>query len=391
MQLLDAPPAAAPVSQIRWFALPFPLLSAWALVGFLIAMPSFFWLLTIPEADRSVGAALPVATTLLAAALATPALIMDVSVTLMPWGFTLLIVGAFWLAGRSIARILDGAQWAITGAVVLSGGVLTGIVGAIAGRWATVADVSFNALQVGAFAFAMSTIGLTAGALARGELARYLRGIPLPHAIDVARGVGVAVFALFAAGALLLLISFLRNLTTAQQVFDDLGLPTGEAFLITGLQIGYLPVLLVWAIAYLSGAGVLLGADAVVSPFVAMAAPLDVPPLPLLATVPTSSPPTAWIFPILVVLIGAIAAYVALRSSTAQTTRVQRLIVVVVMAVLACGVIMFLAVLSTGSLGVERLASVGPTPTVVGWVTGGLLLIGAIPVALLRPARRTVA
>jgi hypothetical protein len=391
MQLLDAPPAAAPTSQIRWFALPFPLLSAWLLTGFLIAIPSFFWLLTIPEAERSVGAAIPVAATLLAAALATPALITDVSVTLMPWGFTLLIIGAFWLAGRSIARILDGAQWAVTGAVVLGGGVLTGIVGAIAGRWATIADVSFHPLQVGAFAFAMSTIGLTAGALARGELARYLRGIPIPHSINVARGVGVAVFALLAMGSLLLLISFLRNLTTAQQVFDNLRLATGEAFVLTGLQIGYLPVLLVWAIAYLTGAGVLLGPDAVVSPFVATAAPIDVPPLPILAVVPTSSPPTAWIFPVLVVLVGAIAAHVALRHTAADTARLHRLVIVTVMAVLTCGVIMFLAVLSTGSLGVERLASLGPTPTVLGWVTGGLLLIGALPMALIRPVRRPVA
>lgn len=389
MQLLDSPPAAAPTAQIRWFALPFPLLSAWLLTGFLIAIPAFFWLLTIPEEERSVGAALPVAAALFAAALATPAHISAVSVTVMPWGFTLLIIGAFWLAGRSIARILDGSPWSVTGAVVLVGGILTGIIGAIAGRWATVGDVSFHAAQVGAFAFAMSTIGLTAGALARGELARYLRGIPLPHSINVARGVGVAVFALFAVGSILLLISFLRNLTTAQQIFDNLGLAPGEAFLVTGLQIGYLPVLLVWAISYLTGAGVLLGPDGLVSPFVAMTAPIDVPPLPILAAIPTSSPPTAWVFPIVVVVVGALAAFVALRGNAA--TRPQRVAIVTIMAVLSAGLVMFLAVLSAGSLGVERLAALGPTPTVVGWVVGGLLLIGAIPMALIRPERRPVA
>lgn len=391
MQLLDAPPAATPVPEIRWLALPFALLAAWLLTGFLIAIPSFFWLFTIAEEERSVGAAVPLAAALLAAGLATPASINDVTVTLMPWGFTLVIVTAFWLAGRSMARILAGARWTITGAVVLAGGALTGLMGAIAGRWASVGDVTFHAVQVGAFAFAMSTIGLALGVLARGELARYLRGVPIPHALAIARSVGVVVFALLAVGSVLVLISFMRNLTVAQQVFDNLRLSTGEAFIVTGLQIGYLPVLLVWAIAYLTGAGVLLGPDAVISPFVASAAPTIVPPLPILAAVPTSAAPTAWIFPVIVVLIGALAAQVALRRCTADTPRLHRIGIVVVMSVLAAGVVMFLAMLSTGSLGVEQLANLGPTPTVVGWITGGLLLVGATPMALIRSGRRTVA
>jgi hypothetical protein len=391
VQLLDAPPAATPESDIRWLTLPFPLLAAWLLTGFFIAIPSFFWLLTISEEERSVSAAVPLAAALLAAALATPASIGDVTVTLMPWGFTLLIVVAFWLAGRGMARILNGAQWVISGAVVLAGGLLTGVVGAIAGRWASVGDVAFNWVQVGAFAFVMSTIGLTMGVLARGELARYLRGIPIPHTIAIARGVGVALFALLAVGSLLLLISFMRNLTVAQQVFDTLRLATGEAFIVTGLQVGYIPVLVVWAIAYLTGAGVLLGPDAVISPFVASAVPVDVPPLPILAAIPTSAAPTAWIFPVIVVLIGALAAQVALRRCTGETPRLHRIGIVAAMALVAAGVVMFLAMLSTGSLGVDRLANLGPTPTVMGWITGGLLLVGAIPMALIASGRRTVA
>jgi hypothetical protein len=376
---------------IRWFALPFPLLAAWLLTGFLIAVPSFFWLVTIAEEERSVVAAVPLAAALLAAALATPASINDVSVTLMPWGFTLLIIAAFWLAGRSMIRILNGAQWSITGAVVLAGGLLTGLMGAIAGRWASVGDVTFTAVQVGAFAFVMSTIGLTLGVLARGELARYLRGIPVPHAMAIARSVGVAVFALLAVGSVLVLISFMRNLTVAQQVFDTLRLTTGEAFIVTGLQIGYLPVLVVWAIAYLTGAGVLLAPGVVISPFVASATPMDVPPLPILAAVPTSAAPTAWIFPVIVVLIGVLSAQVALRRCTRQTPRLHRIGIVMAMALLAAGAVMFLAMLSSGSLGVERLANLGPSPTVVGWLTGGLLLAGAIPMALIRSSRQTIA
>ena len=389
--MLDAPPAAAPTPVIRWFALPFPLLAAWLLTGFLIAVPSFFWLVTIAEEERSVVAAVPLAAALLAAALATPASINDVSVTLMPWGFTLLIIAAFWLAGRSMIRILNGAQWSITGAVVLAGGLLTGLMGAIAGRWASVGDVTFTAVQVGAFAFVMSTIGLTLGVLARGELARYLRGIPVPHAMAIARSVGVAVFALLAVGSVLVLISFMRNLTVAQQVFDTLRLTTGEAFIVTGLQIGYLPVLVVWAIAYLTGAGVLLAPGVVISPFVASATPMDVPPLPILAAVPTSAAPTAWIFPVIVVLIGVLSAQVALRRCTRQTPRLHRIGIVMAMALLAAGAVMFLAMLSSGSLGVERLANLGPSPTVVGWLTGGLLLAGAIPMALIRSSRQTIA
>jgi hypothetical protein len=45
------------------------------------------------------------------------------------------------------------------------------------------------------------------------------------------------------------------------------------------------------------------------------------------------------------------------------------------------------AVLSSGALGAERLATVGPTPSVVAWLTFGLIAIGGALIALLAAPR----
>ena len=54
-----------------------------------------------------------------------------------------------------------------------------------------------------------------------------------------------------------------------------------------------------WAVAYLLGAGVAIGPDAVLSPFMQAPAPANLPAFPLLAALPDSSTPFAWALPIL--------------------------------------------------------------------------------------------
>ena len=50
-----------------------------------------------------------------------------------------------------------------------------------------------------------------------------------------------------------------------------------------------------------------------------------------------------------------------------------------------------MAAMAHGSLGVARLASVGPTPSVVGWLTFGLLALGGGAAALLAGSRQRTA
>ena len=138
--------------------------------------------------------------------------------------------------------------------------------------------------------------------------------------------------------------------------------------------------MIAWAISYLTGAGFFLGAQTLISPFIAHVAPVELPPLPILAAVPTSATPAAWVFPVTVVIIGALAAQVAMRGLTGP--RWFGFVAAGGMALGAAVIVTLLAVMSAGALGVEQLATLGPTPSVVGFLVAGLLLVGALPRAV---------
>jgi hypothetical protein len=375
VQLLDAPVAAPeqtrPRSAVRWVLIPVAFLSAWAALAIAAAIPIVVNMINTPQQEHTLDAALRIGAVTWAALLATPFDAGPVHVTLLPWGFTLVALGIFWTAGRAVV-LATGRRWLLSSACLLGGAMLTGIGSVLIGRFAELGDVLFRPWQVGAFGFAIATIGFGIALLTT------LRDQQPMLVRSVLRGAMVAVFALIAIGSLLVLISFLRNLTMAQELLDTVQPTAGTGFLLTGLQVGYLPVLIIWAVSYLTGTGFFLGS--VVSPFIAAGEPIDVPPLPILAAIPTSASPAAWLFPVSIVLVGALAGHAALRTLTGP--RWWGFVAVAGMAGVAGFIVTMLAVMSSGALGIDRLAAIGPTPNVVGAIIAGLILVGALPRAV---------
>ena len=84
----------------------------------------------------------------------------------------------------------------------------------------------------------------------------------------------LAAVAAVAGGALLLTAALAWNWDAVIAVYQDLGTdPAGDTAL-TALQLGYLPNMVVWALAWATGAGFSLGAGTTTSPFQTALGPL---------------------------------------------------------------------------------------------------------------------
>ena len=120
-----------------------------------------------------------------------------------------------------------------------------------------------------------------------------------------------------------------------------------------------------WGTAYVMGAGVVIGPAVTISPFVAVTAPTQLPPFPLLAALPQGATPLAWALPLTGVAAGVLAGLVIARRARRES-RLVRLALATGAAAVA-GVLLALgAFLASGSLGDLRLAFLGPLPTTVG-------------------------
>jgi hypothetical protein len=154
---------------------------------------------------------------------------------------------------------------------------------------------------------------------------------------------------------------------------------------ITVLSLGYLPVLFAWAVAYLAGAGFTIGPDVMISPFIPVTAPTQLPPFPPLAVLPETAGAVSWLLPMVIICVG-IAWGVGVSLHMSRETVLIRLVIAVGIGVIAAIVIMGLSLLAVGNLGDVRLVNLGPDPTLVGSLVWLLLTVGMIPVAVV-PAR----
>lgn len=227
---------------------------------------------------------------------------------------------------------------------------------------------------------------VTGSALLAGVASGLHDSIAIPPILKfiLARGVAV-VFALFGIGAFFLVILLLANFSDVLFLFNQLN-PGYSGFLaLTLVSLGYLPVLTVWTMAYVTGAGFSIGPEVMVSPFIPVTAPTQLPPFPPLAVLPETAGAVAWLLPALVIVLGVVWGIgVSVRMS--RESVLMRLVIAVAIAVVAAVITMGLAALSTGNLGDVRLVELGPDPTLMGSLTWLLLTVGMIPAAVI-PAR----
>ncbi|QIM18208.1 hypothetical protein G7066_05230 [Leucobacter coleopterorum] len=207
------------------------------------------------------------------------------------------------------------------------------------------------------------------GVPAAGALPARLAEVVRIAAALIAGVMGIAGIALTVA-----IIAGYVSITTLSQ---NLQLDGVGAFLLFLLQLAYLPTMLIWGVSWVSGAGFAVGAGSSASPFGALLGPM--PALPMFGAIPQGWGSAGLIAPLLFVLVGVgIGVLFASRDEIRRASWVVGLILPVAAAVLVGLAVTALASFATGSIGPDRLVTVGPEPWLVGGLVALELGVGAV-------------
>ncbi len=304
------------------------------------------------------------------------------TITLIPWGLAVISWALLFRAGRSFSlRNVNGARWQVIG-----GGIMVVIyVAAIvaAAHFTTSINVSFGDWWALIVSVAMGVSAVSIGIL-RGAYAHLGSRIPALAHFVVRRGAS-AVLALLGVAAILLALRLLVNFGSVMDLFIGLN-PGWSGFLgILALTLGYLPILVVWSAAYIVGAGFSIGPDVMVSPFIPVTAPTQLPPFPPLVAIPETAGALAWLLPVLVVVIGVLWG-VGISKSLGKESALIRMVIGFAIAFFGAVIFYVLALLSMGNLGDVRLVALGPDPLLSATLFWILLAVGITPTAVL-PAK----
>lgn len=340
-----------------------------ALAGFIVValLASLVWISNGPDSWTSL---LPFTALAWAASNGLPVTIAGTTISLVPWGWAVVPVLALLLAHRRAVRTADlrGPRDAavLIAAAALVYGICVGIAAVLAdatGANVLVRQALWQSVFLAAVVLACSSPTLWAA---------------LPDRVHVmVRGGLMAFLGLVGVSAVLVAVSLLVHLGEAMDLARAIGGGVLGGFGLLLLQLGYLPVLVAWALAFMTGAPVELSADGRLSAFLATAPQADLPALPILTAIPQSASPIAWALPALVVIVGAL-----LGARLGRTLRGRALLETVIGSVLVTGLVTaFACLLATGSVGAQRLAGLGPAWGIAGLAALALLAFGALPTA----------
>jgi hypothetical protein len=140
-------------------------------------------------------------------------------------------------------------------------------------------------------------------------------------------------------------------------------------------SLAYLPNLVVWALAYVSGPGFAVGGGAVVDPFSVSGSLL--PAMPVLGAVPADAAPLAPLLLLLPAVAGAVGVLVLRRRSSGLSLRDEVVAAVGGAALVGLGMLV-LSALASGSLGSARLADLGPDAPRAAAALAALVAGGAV-------------
>lgn len=197
----------------------------------------------------------------------------------------------------------------------------------------------------------------------------------------IATALGIA-----AATALVVVWAFAGRAPTLD-IVESLGVTGFDAVALAVAQSMFAADLVLWALAWMSGAGFSFGTGTLFSPTTAVVGPMPV--VPLVGTIPTGQPAAAWVVvPAALVLVGVVAGIFVHRrvADRAWTTLLGSLAAVAVTTGTTVGVLVSFA---SGGVGPGRMQDVGADALVVGLVVAGEVLAGAaLAAVLLHPATR---
>ncbi|QIK64299.1 hypothetical protein G7068_14625 [Leucobacter viscericola] len=207
-------------------------------------------------------------------------------------------------------------------------------------------------------------------------------GMPGAAALPARLAEAVRLAAAFLAGvvglaSVGLTVAIIAGYVSIMTLSQNLQLDGVGAFLLFLLQLAYLPTMLIWGISWLSGAGFAVGAGSSASPFDALLGPL--PALPMFGAIPQGWGGAGLIAPLLLALVGlGLGVLFASRGEIRRASWTVALVIPVGAAVLAGLAVTALASFATGSIGPDRLATVGPAPWLVGGLVALELGVGAV-------------
>ena len=308
------------------------------------------------------------------------------TLSLIPLGLALIPFLLAWRAGRRLARAsytdqlwqaLLGSWLAYAGFGIATGFVCrTADVGISLWAAAFIPLVPFGlGMVVGARREAGSwsrLIGVDAVAwLSRTSQHSRWAGSYLGSAIKAG---SVALMASLAMSAALLAIDLFIHWNLVVAVYEGLDAGAMGGGILTIVQLGFLPNLVVFALAWISGAGFALGVGSLAGPLGTAVGPL--PSVPVFAALPAGSLDFGFVALVVPALAGALAGWWFLREgenhfdewlsikirarwfTAATSTLVLGAVIGSVAGLLAAG----LAWLARGSAGIGRLTEIGPDP-----------------------------
>ena len=367
---------------------PLPLVVAGAAAGAAAAVFSYLALVVValaawmfdPSGSQEWTQMLEVASGAWLAGLGQAPTVAGVSLTLLPLGFALLPLIAVIAASRWAADASAVARRGEALAVALSVGVSFAAVSAI------IASMSRN-LGISPARTAL-VAGVVAGALASLVILRQARlisldALPFP-ARDGLAATGAALLSLVVAASMLLTVAIIGSFDEMTSLLVELNAGISGLVLLAVLTLGYLPIAVMWSLAYLLGPGVTVSVGTIVSPFVDTST-AALPGFPLLAALPDQPPTGAVLLPVLAVAAGVVAGALLRRRGQIGL----RGCLVAAGSAIATGATLAIAAwLASGSLGNTTLQGLGPSAIPVALAGTLLVGLGSIAVAVW-PARRS--
>lgn len=362
-----ASPAAAVSSFWRSGPLPAPLAGVaagvWAaLVGLVVTtlLTLVVWIFAAGESASNT--AMRVGADIWLVGHATPFTVGDGTWSLMPWAWIILPSLVLWAAGRWVAHRAAVAhpRTLLTAAGCLAGAyAVVGLLAALFGSLSGGGPMPIKAfLHTGVIAFLVSGAAMAW----RARMGRDL----LSRARSIARPAVGALAMLIAGSAAVLALALISSHQSLGQTLVSVkpGLVGGAALFAAWL--GYFPAAMMWALSYVTGAGVVV-AGVAVTPGAPLAQPLDFFGLELL---PTAATP-AWLMGVLIpVAAGVVLTNLAGPRDTWRNWLLRRAVASAIVLI----VLDLWWLISVGRLGSGRLEVIGPSPLVIVVLMLGILI-----------------
>ncbi len=359
---------------------PVAAIGATALSWVVFSLPVFGVWLAADSTDLTWDQVVAIAGQVWLAAQGMPVVVFDVTITWLPWGLGILIGGLLYLAGRWAVRVSAAARPTEVLVIVVGGAVVyAGLATAVA-TW--IVPLATGPGRVLVVSGALASLAMGIGAVSGAHLwSQFLSAIPSAlRRVCASAGVALGIWIVVAAFALG--VAFVLTSSDAHQLVAELDPDIAGVIALTIVTIGYLPSAVMWTVSYLVGTGFSVVDAGVVSAF---SGPVTVdgtgalPGLPLFAVIPGVASPLLQAAPVIGLLAGVLGGVVLRRRGAHGWAILGETALALA---LACGALIILLLASSGSLGDDRLATVGPNlaPTVgvacVLWTVGYLIVVG---------------